>query len=198
MKINTAMMTLLALAGSFVQAIPIDKCDASTSYEITSPVANSTLQVNQNAVISWNKGTDNSPINIGLIAGSDTPLSSSSIVISEGISGSIGTVVYVIPSSLGNSTNAWRVAISHGSDPVIYSAPFYISNHGPQQVQQQQPSFTASASNATYSAQASIDILGPDGSPLPKGGSSDASSIATTFAITNIFVSLAVSGYLFL
>jgi hypothetical protein len=107
-----------------------------------------------------------------LIAGEDEPLSSSSILVSKEISGSIGTVVYPVSSSLGNGTSAWRVAISHGSDPIQYSPPFYISSNVSAQQAQQQPSFTASASNATYSAAASISILGPDGHPVSVGGSS--------------------------
>ncbi|KAI8344747.1 hypothetical protein BC941DRAFT_497951 [Chlamydoabsidia padenii] len=185
MKFTSALMTLVAIT-TMVNANPIQKRD--TPYQITSPTANTTVQVNQNLSVTWNKGTDNSPIDISLIAGSDQPLSESSIAISKGISGSIGTVVYLVPSSLNNGT--WRVAISHGSD-IEYSPAFHISSTTQQQVQQ--PSFSASASNASYSAVASIAVVGPDGKPVTPGGSNGASSLGV-FMMTYLLVPLA--GYM--
>lgn len=107
-------------------------------------------------------------------------------MVAEGISGSIGTVVYPVSPSLGNGTSAWRVAISHQSDPVVYSAPFYISSSS----SSSQPNYTASASNATYSAVASISILGPDGKPLTFNNSSAAS---TSFGVNKFYTFLPIS-----
>ncbi|ORZ04366.1 hypothetical protein BCR42DRAFT_429261 [Absidia repens] len=202
MRFSTILLTIAAIGSStLVNAVPIDKRDDTivTPYEITSPTANATVQVNQNAVINWNKGTDNSPINIALVPGSDSSLSSDSITISEGISGSIGTLIYKVPSSVENENDSslWRVAISHGSDSVTYSAPFYISNTASQQ-QIQQPSFTASSTDASYSAVASITILGPDGKPLYVGGdsqSSDASSVGA-FVMSYVVLPAIITGYI--
>ncbi|CAO3630568.1 unnamed protein product [Cunninghamella blakesleeana] len=178
--------TVISMMASSMMAIPIEKRDASP-YEITYPTSNEVVQINSNLAITWNKG-DNSPINIGLVAGEDGSLSSNSIVVAEGISGSIGTVVYPISPSLGNGTNAWRVAISHSSDPVVYSAPFYISSSSSSS---SQPNYTATASNATYSAVASITILGPDGRPLTFNNASSAAS--TSFGSNKFYTVLPIS-----
>ncbi|CAO3648353.1 unnamed protein product [Cunninghamella echinulata] len=172
MKFFTIATTLTLMASS-IMAVPVEKRDGAP-YEITYPTAGTVVQINQNLGITWNKG-DNSPINIGLVAGADGTLSSNSIVIAEGLSGAIGSLVYPVSPSLGNSTSAWRIGLSHGSDPVVYSAPFYISSS----TNQSQPHYTASSNNATYSAVASISILGPDGKPLTFG---ETSAAITSFA----------------
>ncbi|KAI8339489.1 hypothetical protein BC941DRAFT_420625 [Chlamydoabsidia padenii] len=69
----------------------------------------------------------------------------------------------------------------------------------------QQPSYTASANNAHYSAVASITILGPDGQPLSYGGKSSSSSSSTsdassvgTFVASYVLLPAAITGYMLL
>ncbi|SAM03093.1 hypothetical protein [Absidia glauca] len=62
-----------------------------------------------------------------------------------------------------------------------------------------QPSYTASANNAHYSAVASISILGPDGQPLHVGGSTSTTSDATsvgTFVASYVLLPAAITGYI--
>ncbi|ORX61476.1 hypothetical protein DM01DRAFT_1332077 [Hesseltinella vesiculosa] len=165
---------LIALMVLLVQAVPMDKRDGAVPYQITSPAVNSTWYINQNLVIVWNKPSDNTPINVGLVAGDNEVLSANSILVADGLSGSIGALLYPVSKSLGNSTNPWRVAIAHGSDPVVYSGSFYISSdttHEPINT-------TPSASGASYSALASISILGPNGQPLTFAENGASSAIA--------------------